>query len=105
MDTLVAHYSRPAFEEEGYSHHDQNQLAQVTPSLSLNFTLPPLANVSGHEPLHNVFCCCLRAYPLNPDYSLLHFCERPQTTIPIQTAPSNLRTEPQLLHFDFRVVS
>lgn len=45
MDTLVAQYSRPAFEEEGYSHADQHQLSQVTPSLSLNFTLPPLANV------------------------------------------------------------
>ena len=46
MDTFVAQYSRPAFEEEGYSHADQHQLSQVTPSLSLNFALPPLANVS-----------------------------------------------------------
>ena len=49
MDTLVAQYSRPAFEDEGYSQADQHQLAQVTPSLSLNFALPPLANVSGLE--------------------------------------------------------
>ena len=47
MDTLVAQYSRPAFEDEGYSQTDQHQLAQVTPSLSLNFALPPLANVSA----------------------------------------------------------
>ena len=49
MDTLVAQYSRPAFEEEGYSQNDQHQLAQITPSLSLNFALPPLANVSPLE--------------------------------------------------------
>ena len=49
MDTLVAQYSRPAFEEEGYSQEDQQELARVTPSLSLNFTLPPLANVSCHQ--------------------------------------------------------
>ena len=47
MDTLVAQYSRPAFEDEGYSQADQHQLAQVTPSLSLNFALPPLANVGA----------------------------------------------------------
>ena len=47
MDTLVAQYSRPTFEDEGYSQTDQHQLAQVTPSLSLNFALPPLANVSA----------------------------------------------------------
>lgn len=50
MDTLVAQYSRPAYEEEGYSQTDQHQLAQTTPSLSLNFALPQLANVSALEP-------------------------------------------------------
>ena len=49
MDTLVAQYSRPAFEEEGYSQTDQHQLTQITPSLSLNFALPQLANVSALE--------------------------------------------------------
>lgn len=46
MDALVAHYSRPAFEDEGYSVSEQEELSQPTPSLSLNFALPPLANVS-----------------------------------------------------------
>ena len=47
MDTLVARYSRPAFEDEGYSSSEQHELSQPTPSLSLNFALPPLANVSN----------------------------------------------------------
>ena len=46
MDTLVAQYSRPAFETEGYSRDEQQELSQVTPPLSLNFALPPIANVS-----------------------------------------------------------
>lgn len=47
MDTLVARYSRPAFEAEGYSQYEQRELSKITPSLSLNFALPPLANVSS----------------------------------------------------------
>jgi len=45
MDALVAQYSRPAFEDEGYSPEDQQELAQVTPPLSLKFALPPIAQV------------------------------------------------------------
>lgn len=45
MDTLVAHYSRPAFEKEGYSQQEQHELSQITPPLSLRFALPPIANV------------------------------------------------------------
>lgn len=54
METLVARYGRPAFEDEGYSQSEQLELSRITPSLSLNFTLPPLANVSfqsHHAPL------------------------------------------------------
>ena len=47
MDTLVARYSRPAFEDEGYSFSEQQELSQPTPSISLNFALPPVANVSN----------------------------------------------------------
>ena len=50
MDTLVAQYSRPAFEEEGYWDADHQQLSHLTPSLSLNFALPPIANVSSFLP-------------------------------------------------------
>jgi 20S proteasome subunit beta 5 len=45
MDALVAQYSRPAFEDEGYSSEDQQELTQVTPPLSLKFALPPIAQV------------------------------------------------------------
>ena len=53
MDSLVATYSRPAFEDEGYSSDEQQELVQSKPSLSLNFALPPMPNVRPpcHLPL------------------------------------------------------
>jgi hypothetical protein len=50
MDALVAQYSRPAFEDEGYSQDEQQQLSEVTPSLSLKFALPPIAQVRRSMP-------------------------------------------------------
>ncbi|TKA44452.1 Proteasome subunit beta type-5 [Friedmanniomyces endolithicus] len=49
MDTLVARYTRPAFESEGYSSADDQQAAQdlAPPSLSLNFALPPIASTAS----------------------------------------------------------
>jgi 20S proteasome subunit beta 5 len=45
MDSLVAQYSRPAFQNEGYDEQDQQQLASdLQPQLSLNFALPPVAS-------------------------------------------------------------
>lgn len=46
MDSLVASYSRPAFEDEGYSSEEHQELIQSKPPLSLNFALPPMRNVS-----------------------------------------------------------
>lgn len=46
MDTLVAQYSRPAYQEEGYSEQEQLELADVAPPLDLKFALPPTAQVS-----------------------------------------------------------
>ena len=46
MDALVAQHARPAFENEGYSYEDQQELSQTVPPLSLKFALPPLENVS-----------------------------------------------------------
>ena len=46
MDALVAQYSRPAFENEGYSLEEQQELSEATPPLSLKFALPPIASVS-----------------------------------------------------------
>ena len=45
MDTLVAHYSRPAYQEEGYNQEEQLELADVAPPLDLKFALPPTAQV------------------------------------------------------------
>ena len=46
MDSLVATYSRPIFEDEGYASDEQQELISSKPPLSLNFALPPLPNVS-----------------------------------------------------------
>ena len=46
MDDLVATYSRPAFEDEGYSLDEHQELIQAKPSLSLDFALPSMQNVS-----------------------------------------------------------
>lgn len=46
MDSLVAQYSQPAFERETYSEDEQLELYQPTPSLSLKFAMPPVAQVS-----------------------------------------------------------
>lgn len=48
MDTLVARYSRPMFENEGYAKEQQEEmeLVQEVPALSLKFAMPPVAQVS-----------------------------------------------------------
>lgn len=46
MDTLVAQYSRPAYQEEGYSQEEQLELVDVAPPMDLKFALPPTAQVS-----------------------------------------------------------
>jgi len=48
MDTLVAQYSRPMFENEGYSQDEQQELSQAIPPLSLKFALPPVAQVRAY---------------------------------------------------------
>lgn len=47
MDTLVAQYSRPASQDEGYSLEEQLDLVDVAPPLDLKFALPPTAQVRG----------------------------------------------------------
>ena len=46
MDTLVAQYSRPAYQYEGYSQEEQQELLESTPPLSLKFALPSMPDVS-----------------------------------------------------------
>jgi len=45
MDSLVAHYTRPAYTEEGQTQDEQLELHNGTPKLSLEFALPPVAQV------------------------------------------------------------
>ncbi|TKA45388.1 Proteasome subunit beta type-5, partial [Cryomyces minteri] len=47
MDTLVAQYSRPAFQNEGYTEEEQQDISQITPPLSLKFALPPISQPSS----------------------------------------------------------
>lgn len=46
MDLLVAQYSRPAFQDEGYSSQEQQELLETVPPLSLRFAMPPVAKVN-----------------------------------------------------------
>lgn len=46
MDSLVAQYSRPSFQDEGYDADEQYEVSQSVPPLSLKFALPPIPNVS-----------------------------------------------------------
>ncbi len=46
MDTLVAKYSRPAFQRnEPFSDQDELDAGDSVPSLSLRFAMPPVAHV------------------------------------------------------------
>ena len=70
MDTLVAQYTRPLFENEGPSQEEQLDLVQALPPLSLKFALPPIAQVSfpvDHLQLHLLpHLIWPRAYLLEP---------------------------------------
>lgn len=58
MDSLVARYSRPMFENEGYAKEQQEEmeLVQEVPALSLKFAMPPVAQVSSplYTTLHHI---------------------------------------------------
>ena len=47
MDTLVAQYTKPPFENEGFSPEEQQDYAESVPPLSLKFVLPPVARVGN----------------------------------------------------------
>jgi hypothetical protein len=48
MDSLVAQYSRPSFQNEGNDEIQQEELFGPTPGLSLKFAMPPVAQVRQH---------------------------------------------------------
>jgi 20S proteasome subunit beta 5 len=52
MDTLVAQYSRPMFENENFSDEDQMELYQAAPTLAPRFAMPPVAQVSAYPSFH-----------------------------------------------------
>jgi hypothetical protein len=64
MDTLVAQYSRPMFEQD-YSQEDQLELYQQAPSLSLKFAMPPVAQVCTST-LDSMLLGALQALKLIP---------------------------------------
>jgi hypothetical protein len=84
MDTLVATYSRPMFENEGYSQEDQLELYQPVPSLSLKFAMPPVAQVS--TPLDTPRCSRALEKLTSLQSLLRGFVQQPMTTR-TQTAP------------------
>ncbi|KAI9776848.1 MAG: hypothetical protein M1835_005393 [Candelina submexicana] len=47
IDSLIAQYSRPMYEDELYSEDERQELSQATPPLSLKFALPPIAQPSA----------------------------------------------------------
>lgn len=48
MDTLVARYSRPAYQQnEPFSENTEDELVEGIPSLSLKFAMPPVAHPSS----------------------------------------------------------
>ena len=54
MDTLVARYSRPAYQQEDplKAFEEQDELMNPTNSLSIKFAMPPIAQVrhaSGYD--------------------------------------------------------
>ena len=51
MDSLVAQYTRPPFEDEGDSQADQQEMISTSPPLSLKFAMPPMPNVRYGCPL------------------------------------------------------
>ena len=47
MDTLVAKYSRPSYQQnEPFSERDEFEYSDSVPGLSLKFAMPPVAHVS-----------------------------------------------------------
>lgn len=103
MDTLVAHYSRPAFHQEGYSWEEQQELSEATPPLSLKFALPSMPDVGFLHYSHRHYGDLTLI--TNNEISQPPFFAQRQMTMQIQVAPSSLHMV--LLHwpFDSKVVS
>jgi hypothetical protein len=64
MDSLVAKYTQPVHEDEGYSHEEQMELLETTPSLDLRFALPPVAQVRPSASTYALLYTVLRILEL-----------------------------------------
>ena len=51
MDSIVAQYSRPMYEDEGYDSEEQLEITRATPSISLQFSMPSVSQVRPISPL------------------------------------------------------
>ena len=51
MDSIVAQYSRPMYEDEGYDSEEQLEITRATPSISLKFSMPSVSQVRPISPL------------------------------------------------------
>ena len=49
MDTLVASYTQPAFQDEGCPEQEHQELIKPLFPLSLRFIMPPIAQVNLHQ--------------------------------------------------------
>lgn len=52
----MAQYSRPAFQDEGYSAQEQQELSETLPPLSLRFAMPPIAKVNLVGCYEHIIC-------------------------------------------------
>jgi hypothetical protein len=90
------------FEKENNHEEDQMELYNPTPSMSLKFAMPPVAQVCTvftsavhYEASKNyIFRCGLFADILSPSSLQPGFAQQ-QTIMPIQTVLSRLPTVPQ----------
>lgn len=97
MDTLVAKYSRPAaFHKETYTEDQQDDLQNdMAPSLSLNFAMPPVAQVSFPSLLYHICKCINQASNELTKNSPRPGSAPPPTTARTPTAPSRSPTAPR----------
>ena len=101
MDTLVAHYSRPVYQQEAYSWEEQQELSGSMPPLSLRFALPSMPNV--FSALFPALVTFLKPV-LMDESSLPPFFAQQQMIMQIRTVPSSSHTAPLHSPFAFKGV-
>ncbi len=102
----MAQYSRPIYQQEGYSWKEQQELSEATPPLSLKFALPSMPNVSSPYCFgwHHDKSPLMQPVPNNASSPPPSFAQR-QTTMRTQVVPSSLHMVLQHWLSDFKAVS